>query len=630
MENLIGKTIDNYKIISVLGKGGMGVVYEAYDTKLERKVAIKVMSSQLFNRSSFIERFKREAKNQAKLIHQNVVTVYGFMEYGDMLGIVMEFVEGESLEKVIYRQKRLHLYDVIYIMKQVLAGIGYAHSKGFIHRDIKPSNIVFNKEGSAKIMDFGISKSLFEKGVTQTGAKVGTVYYMSPEQIKGIDITHRSDVYSLGCTMYEMLVGKPPFYGENDYDIMDAHLKKEPPKISEMIPGTPKIIDDIITKSMNKDPEKRYVHCSEFQSALREVDNYISNISTTAAKKKENNKKRVKTNSTIGFMVFLAVVISLSWFVYNQVDEIIKSEETMDAFKRYSFQSLFESDETSFSRMAKQISGTNRALNGITLSAVGQGIAVGDSGTVLLTENAGELWYDVELDGKYKINDALLLDDGKCFLVGGESSFVYSDDFMKTIQKFPVDADHNLFKVRFIDNNLGFVLGSKGMVMRTTNGGSDWSRISMNTSNILYDVAFVDQNLGYIVGWNGMYLKTTNGGSSWREEEPFTNRYLKSIDFYEDIGIAVGGNLIFRTDDGGETWIQVMNSPADGFQTIKFINDELVLIAGGKGILMVSQDEGETWNAFDTKTLINFSDLELSSDGSVYLTGVNGTILKIM
>ncbi|MCF8266313.1 MAG: hypothetical protein K9I99_17590, partial [Melioribacteraceae bacterium] len=148
--------------------------------------------------------------------------------------------------------------------------------------------------------------------------------------------------------------------------------------------------------------------------------------------------------------------------------------------------------------------------------------------------------------------------------------------------------------------------------------------------NILYDVAFVDQNLGYIVGWNGMYLKTTNGGSSWREEEPFTNRYLKSIDFYEDIGIAVGGNLIFRTDDGGETWIQVMNSPADGFQTVKFINDELVLIAGGKGILMVSQDEGETWNAFDTKTLINFSDLELSSDGSVYLTGVNGTILKIM
>lgn len=163
MEELLGKKIENYKIISILGKGGMGVVYKAYDTKLERYVAIKMLSSQLFSKERFVERFKREAKNQAKLSHPNIVTVFGFIEYQGILGIVMEYIDGESLEKLIYKQGRVHLYDAVYVMKQILAGIGYAHAKGFIHRDIKPSNIIFNAEGVAKIMDFGISKSLFEK-----------------------------------------------------------------------------------------------------------------------------------------------------------------------------------------------------------------------------------------------------------------------------------------------------------------------------------------------------------------------------------------------------------------------------------------------------------------------------------
>ena len=157
MENLIGKMIENYRIVSVLGKGGMGIVYKAFDTKLDRYVAIKMLNSQVVDKERFIERFKREAKNHAKLSHPNIVTVHGFIEYSNLLGIVMEYVEGESLEKVIERQGRFNLYDVIYIIKQLLLGIGYAHSKGFVHRDIKPSNIILNKEGITKIMDFEIT-----------------------------------------------------------------------------------------------------------------------------------------------------------------------------------------------------------------------------------------------------------------------------------------------------------------------------------------------------------------------------------------------------------------------------------------------------------------------------------------
>ncbi|MDH7606125.1 MAG: serine/threonine-protein kinase, partial [Melioribacter sp.] len=162
MENLIGILIDNYRIVSILGKGGMGIVYKAYDTKLDRYVAIKMLNVDTYDHARFIERFKREAKNQAKLSHPNIVTVYGFIEYEDLLGIVMEYVEGESLEKVLQRQGRFNLYDVMYILKQILLGLGYAHSKGFVHRDIKPSNIILNREGIAKIMDFGISKSMFD------------------------------------------------------------------------------------------------------------------------------------------------------------------------------------------------------------------------------------------------------------------------------------------------------------------------------------------------------------------------------------------------------------------------------------------------------------------------------------
>ena len=264
MDSLIGKVVENYKIVSTLGKGGMGIVYKAYDTKLDRYVAIKMLSPSILDKGRFIERFKREAKNQAQLSHPNIVTVYGFIEYENLLGIVMEYVQGESLESIIERRKRMNLFDAVYILRQILLGIGYAHSKGFIHRDIKPSNIILNREGVAKIMDFGISKSLFEVSHTKTGSKVGTLYYMSPEQIKGKEITHHSDIYSIGCTFYEMITGNPPFSADNEYDIMENHLKKTPVPISNLMRGIPDILDKIVNSSLSKNPISRYNSCEEF------------------------------------------------------------------------------------------------------------------------------------------------------------------------------------------------------------------------------------------------------------------------------------------------------------------------------------------------------------------------------
>jgi serine/threonine-protein kinase len=144
---MVGKTIDNYKVVAILGEGGMGIVYKAFDLKLERFVALKILSPQAFTNPNFIARFKREAKNQAKLTHPNIVPVYGFTEENNTLGIVMEYVEGETLEHLIRRKGHLDLIEALTILEQVLTGIGYAHSKGFVHRDIKPSNIIINNEG---------------------------------------------------------------------------------------------------------------------------------------------------------------------------------------------------------------------------------------------------------------------------------------------------------------------------------------------------------------------------------------------------------------------------------------------------------------------------------------------------
>jgi len=155
---MIGSLIENYKVVSVLGEGGMGIVYKAFDIKLERFVALKVLNQTGSLNSNFVERFKREAKNQAKLNHPNIVSIYGFTEQNGILGIVMEYVEGETLEKLITRKNKLDTKDALQILQQMLEGVGHAHSKSFIHRDIKPSNIILNKEGVIKIMDFGIFK----------------------------------------------------------------------------------------------------------------------------------------------------------------------------------------------------------------------------------------------------------------------------------------------------------------------------------------------------------------------------------------------------------------------------------------------------------------------------------------
>lgn len=633
MDELLGKKIENYKIISILGKGGMGIVYKAYDTKLERYVAIKMLSSQLFSKERFVERFKREAKNQAKLSHPNIVTVFGFIEYKGILGIVMEYIEGESLEKLIYKQGRIHLYDAVYVMKQILAGIGYAHAKGFIHRDIKPSNIIFNAEGVAKIMDFGISKSLFEKSFTKTGAKIGTIYYMSPEQIRGDELTHHSDIYSLGCTFYEMLIGKPPFDHESEYNVMDSHLKETVPKVSKLIPGLPEKLDTIIGRSLEKDPNNRYPTCEDYIADLRELDAYIAALQEKFTSRIKPNPKKTKIYSIAGFSVFVITLIALIFFAYNQVDSLLKSK-SLETLKRYSIESLFEENQDigiKVNQLKWLETGVDVKLNSVYFSNNNLGIAVGDSGSIIITEDGGNYWRNINLKTKVTFQSCYISESGTAIVVGNNSTIFHTDDFFITSTPQLVNGDYTLFDVAFTDQRIGYIVGSKGLLLLTYDGGKTWEKAALNTNSLLYDVHFISQNVGFICGWDGTLLQTNDAGNNWKALEKFTNKYLRQIDFYDtDNGIVVGGgDEVYLTKNGGNSWTETVVKQRGGIQSASYITHSLIIMPGNRGELIISKDNGNTWSLLDTKTYMNFTSITKTSNGNIFITAVNGRILRI-
>lgn len=633
MENLIGKIIDNYKIVSVLGRGGMGIVYKAYDTKLDRYIAIKMLTSTSgSDQERFIERFKREAKNQAKLSHPNIVAVYGFIEYSNLLGIVMEYVEGESLEKVIERQGRFNLYDVIYILKQLLLGIGYAHSKGFVHRDIKPSNIILNKEGITKIMDFGISKSLFDNSMTKTGSKIGTVYYMSPEQIRSEEVTNRSDIYSIGCTAYEMIIGEPPFDFPSEYEVMDAHLKKNAPRVTEKMSGVPEKIDKILLRALEKNPLNRYNTCEEMFNDVQELDIQVAKL-TSYFQRTEPRSKRYKAMAISAYVVFTLLLITIAYFVYNQVNSLITSNE-LDKYKKYSIQQLFASEgiKTKFNEITKIESGVLRNLNSVYIANEKYAAAVGDSGLVLASMDDGRTWNTKKLLRSISLSDVYIFNNGKSFVVGDSSALYYSPNFLDSLLLIPLEKGYTFFRIKFMNDNTGFITANKGLILKTINGGLNWYKVKTNTKEIIFDLSFFSAKAGFAVGWNGTILSTKDGGETWSSlSETISDNYLKSIDLNEEgYGLIVGGDgTILRSTDYGKTWEKTKLNSSGGFQKVKFISDSISIIIGSRGNILISKDKGENWDIVDSKFYSNMNGLSLSPYGKIFIVGVNGMIIKI-
>jgi serine/threonine-protein kinase len=254
-----------YKILSELGAGGMGIVYHGVDVLLEREVAIKKLRSEFSRTPDIAERFRREAKIQARLNHPNIAHLYSFFKDGDSFYIVMEYVDGTPLSSVT----PIRWQQALAMFLEILEGLEYAHSLGVLHRDLKPENIMAGPRGEVKIMDFGIAHVLGSVRQTREKSIVGTMQYVCPELINSKEISARSDIYSLGILLFEIVSGQLPFTAENDFALLHQHLEKDPPLLSTLVPDVPPFLDDAIFKAMRKSPEDRFGSCREMSDFLR-------------------------------------------------------------------------------------------------------------------------------------------------------------------------------------------------------------------------------------------------------------------------------------------------------------------------------------------------------------------------
>lgn len=267
-----GKVLkDRYRILEKAGSGGMADVYLAYDTILDRKVAVKVMHPKYARDESFVMRFRREAQAAANLNHPNIVSVYDWGEEDGTYFIVMEYIVGETLKDLVNKKGTFDVIVAIDIAKQVARALSFAHKNEVIHRDIKPQNIVITNDGLAKVTDFGIARGK-SSSITETGAVMGSVYYISPEQAQGLPATELSDIYSLGVTLYEMLTGSLPFEGDSAVSIALKHASEAPARPSSLNPSISPQLEAIILKAIAKDPFDRYQTADELLSDLKRLE----------------------------------------------------------------------------------------------------------------------------------------------------------------------------------------------------------------------------------------------------------------------------------------------------------------------------------------------------------------------
>lgn len=265
---MIGTVIkEQYRILDLIGEGGMGIVFKALDMELERQVALKFLKAELGNNSVLIQRFRDELRTLAGFNHPNITTLFTSLTWEARPVMVMELVEGQTLNDMVAERGPIPSQVCVPLIKQALSGVALAHRRKIIHRDIKPANLMLNTDGVVKVMDFGIAKIQNAPGLTRSNAGIGTSYYMAPEQIRGT-ADARSDIYAMGVTLYELLAGQVPFQGASQYDIEHAHISEVPKPPTVFYPHIPSSVVDAVMRSLEKDPASRFQTADEFSAAL--------------------------------------------------------------------------------------------------------------------------------------------------------------------------------------------------------------------------------------------------------------------------------------------------------------------------------------------------------------------------
>jgi len=326
--------VSRYEVIEELGKGGMGNVYRVFDKKLDEEVALKIIKPEIAYNGNSIDRFSNELKFARKVAHRNVCKMYDLGEKEGTHYITMEYVPGESLTSMIGMMGQLSAAQVIFIAKQMCEGLAEAHRLGVVHRDLKPSNIIVDREGNARILDFGLARSLKAKSITGPGVMIGTPTYMSPEQVDAKQVDKRSDIYSLGVILYEMIAGRVPFDGDTALSIALKHKTEKPLDPIDFNAQMPLELNRVILKCMEKDKEKRYQDAKELLSDLSKIEDGITNKEREIPKKNPTTLKTVKVTLRKRWMmiaaIFVVVVVAGMAILYSGIKRpMLPTEATL-------------------------------------------------------------------------------------------------------------------------------------------------------------------------------------------------------------------------------------------------------------------------------------------------------------
>ena len=324
--------IGKYKISGILGKGAMGIVYKALDPDINREVAIKTVRFDLVSEEDseneeIMERFMREAQSAGKLTHPNIITIFDVGREESLTYIVMQYIQGQSLQRLIASGDKLPTTEVVQLYDQICSALDYAHGFGIVHRDVKPGNILLNKEGKPFIVDFGVAR-VDTSTLTQSGTAVGTPSYMSPEQVMGKKVDNRSDIFSLGCILFELLTGRRPFEAESITTVIYKIINEEPPHLSEVKKGLPVGFGHIINRALEKDPKNRYQSCKELAADLHDLDQLADKtIAITMVKEKpvaveKAKERRLGLKLGIAIPAFLVIIVGGAYFLHQKTGNV--------------------------------------------------------------------------------------------------------------------------------------------------------------------------------------------------------------------------------------------------------------------------------------------------------------------
>jgi serine/threonine protein kinase/Flp pilus assembly protein TadD len=416
---MIGQTISHYKILEKLGEGGMGVVYKAEDTKLKRTVALKFLSPKALGTEDEKARFIHEAQAAAALNHPNICTVYEIDEHEDRSFIAMECVEGESLKTKI-KSGPLRLDEAVEIAVEIAEGLQEAHSKGIVHRDIKSANIILTATGRAKIMDFGLAKSSGRTQLTRSGTTVGTVAYMSPEQGRGGAVDHRTDIWSLGIVLYEMLTGELPFKADYEQATIYRIINEEPPSLKDRRSDVPKRLERIIEKALAKSTKERYESAEAFAADQRELKD------RAATKGKDDDSAREKHSIAVLPFVDMSPDKDQEYFCDGLAEELINALAHIKLLRVAARTSAFSfKDEKYDVREIGEKLSVDTVLEG-SIRKAGDRIRI--TAQLVSAADGYHLWsekYDRNLEDIFAIQDEIslaIVDRLKIELLGGEAS----------------------------------------------------------------------------------------------------------------------------------------------------------------------------------------------------------------